>query len=236
MRFDWMGGVGIDARVAALNVGYVGSEGLMVDLRQPQTRLFAESIVDIGQQREIAQSLLRYFKGGARGLQLPGDETRKARVGGLDLLASSYRLTTSSGREQALSDFRAGTIQHRNIWEIGDLGMTYALAPVARVYEWHLGAHTPGFHSDLASDLGDGVEGAAGFFIGSVTLPEQRWYGQEGGSHLYVNLEGRLNFDDYDRDGQVRFQLKRNDPDTLAVFPFAQDAWSAHLSFQISYF
>jgi hypothetical protein len=114
-----------------------------------------------------------------------------------------------------------------------DVHAAYALTPTPLVHEARVGLHTPGFHwiPDADSDEDRPV---AGVLVtgGVVRLPALYYYGVEGGAKKSFRAEAQANLTS---DGSVmglNLSLRYNEPDTLATFPYAQDAWNLYFSFQ----
>ncbi len=254
VSLDYIAGASADLDVAVFGLGYVGSQGLFVNARQPQTGLFFDTVGDLralGGDGELG--LLRYLKTGISAFRWfldKRDDLHKT-VGATDLSFARYRVVTPTGRVLRAQDVHQDAdiqqdqlsltqLQQRNLWEILDLSARYQLAPTPQLYELGARIHTRGYHADLLpgrigrKSVPD--QGAASAAIGLVNLPRRTYFGVPGGprpflvvDYVYYLGQGRVN------SSNVRASLKRNDPDTLIIFPYAQNATETHITFEIAF-
>jgi hypothetical protein len=247
LSLDYVAGASLDLDVAYFGAGYVGSQGLYFHTDQPQTGLFFNTIADLRDGAQIDP--LRYLKTGISGAAWIWGE-REA-LGATDADLSRYRVVGPSGTiytsedggetaEDAEETFTLTRIRQRNLRDgILDASLSYAIKPEPAFYEATVRLHTRSFHPDLvkkyAGRYGVDEEGAGGIALGLVSLPERTYMAVRGGVKPYLALDAVLYRDSYDvHRGNVRFQFLLNDPDTLAIFPYAQGAWKLHTSMSMS--
>jgi len=95
------------------------------------------------------------------------------------------------------------------------------------LHELRAGWHSEGFHRIVPTDPDDEVQPEEGWGIhaGYINVPDMYYYGLQGGAKLSFSAEARA--------PAGRIKISRNDPELLAVFPFAYDAWS--LSWELGF-
>jgi hypothetical protein len=252
ISLDYIAGARADLDYAVLGVGYVGSRGLFATVRQPQSGLFLDSVTDLQSLSGAELSLLRYLKTGVSAFRwFQGAKSELGRkLGATDLSFARYMAARPTGQvlqvgdqdrsaELAQDGFSLTHLQQRNLWELVDVSARYQIQPQPMLYELGLRVHTRGYHTDLIpgrrgrATVPDGT--AASASLGLVNLPARTWYGVDGGvrphlevDYLFFMNESRVS------DSNVRASLRYNDPDTLIVFPFAQNAVETHLTAEIS--
>lgn len=122
-----------------------------------------------------------------------------------------------------LADVRLRTLhfEQKSIKGMVDLELSYALAPKVQVFDGMVAFHSPGYHQSRLIDSADDREDEAGFIIkaGAVQLPSQYSLGVEGGTYFSARAE-------YRTPTQFTFMFLFNDPEQLALYPFATNAVS----------
>lgn len=106
--------------------------------------------------------------------------------------------------------FWSGHAEQANVFGLVDLSAAVGVSPGVFLHEARIGLHTPGFY-----ESGSG----AGVSVGAVQLPALYMLAQQPGYRVAVRGEIRL--------GHVfRLAAFRNEPEILAPFPYAYDAWA----------
>lgn len=247
LSLDYIAGASLDLDYVVLGAGYVGSQGFYLHADQPHSGVFFDTITELGEARSDP---LRYLKTGLRGFRwlLDADSELGQTLGASDADVSRYRIVSPTGTLYTQQDdvevaplaedtFTRTTLRQRDLWGILDVQASYTLEPKWALYDGIVRVHTPQYHPDLirkhAGRYRVDEGGAASLALGAVRLPERTYLAVRGGTKLYVAADMILYTGDEITDGHVKFQFLRNDPDTLAIFPYAQNAWSAHISFVI---
>jgi len=181
---------------------------------------------------------LPFLNTGFRDL-MPGGEELAERIGASTLSARKLDFSppAPAGLEQPRDVINMWTAHARQVsmYKIFDLGAAAGWQPSAFLHELTAGVHTPNFAVPRGPD-GKPIwkdEGgfAAALHAGMVELPKLPYYGVTGGKSFYFSaaVEARAG----SRDSNVRFRvgLRRNDPEVLASFPFAQNAMNFYLQF-----
>jgi len=220
MAIDSLGGVVIDAEVAEVRVGWTATSGLHLSAADPLFGLYANTVLG-DRLTEVTQ-----FELGARRFD-PGKKVSDT-AGHTSLFGRGLPLTEPEEEEgERLSPERllTGHLVQDSIGGIVDLAGAYALAPTPQLFEGRVGLHSRGYH--------DRTQGTGGAFRtdyliqgGVVQLPDQWYYGVEGGRHPQVRAEFQGTFDTL----QVHATAMINDPEVLALFPFAVGAFHYRLS------
>jgi hypothetical protein len=96
------------------------------------------------------------------------------------------------------------------------------LTPSLVVHELRGSLHTAGFNDTGDKKSGSGV----GISAGMVQLPALYMLAQQPGPRFSLRLEGRLGT-------LFRFAVYRNEPEVLAPFPYAYDAWAINTSVDV---
>ncbi len=233
-RVDYvLGGRGEVAGIQ-LQAGYLASDidgGLYGNITEKKLRLLAAAALTHG-----AQSVSYLKSGFDRASWLLGQGKKARNV--------ERRLSSLYARKLALvppqtaasvADFDPADLRSVDLWtahveqlNLGPLDVKAALgvAPAVVVHEARATIHTEGFNPDPNADVQDEeAEPSAGITAGIVGLPKLYYYGVEGGNRFSFAAEGRM--------GLSGAMIAFNDPETLALFPYAQNAWrvNVHLDF-----
>lgn len=253
VSLDYIAGASVDLDYAVLGLGYVGSQGVFANLVQPQTGLFFDTVTELATLSGDGGSALRYLKTGVSAFRWfiqPRDDLHTI-VGATDAHFAQYRVVAPSGqvftRTDADQSARSSgqdalsmtALTQRNLWERVDVTARYQLAPTPQLYELGARVHTREYHADLLPEKrGRRVvasELAASAAVGLVNLPRRTYFGVPGGARPYLSADIVAYLNNGKVDGSnVRASAMLNDPDTLIVFPYAQNAAETHLTFEIA--
>lgn len=168
---------------------------------------------------------------------MPGGEELAEKIGSSTLSARKLDFSppTASGIEQPRNVVNMWTAHVRQVsmGKVVDLGAAAGWQPSTFLHELSVGVHTPNFAVPRGPDgrpiWKDEGGVAAAIHGGMVELPKLPYYGVTGGKSAYLSvaLEARAMSDKSD----VRFRVgvRRNDPEVLASFPFAQNAFNFYM-------
>lgn len=230
---DYMVGVGADAGGVDLRVGYVGSTGVYSNLSERQLRLFLAALV------EESFSEVPYLKGGIDKLKSPFGYTSLFGRS-LPLYAPPRYDAATAEAEDTSTSARLGTahLEQLNVARVFDVKAAYAFAPESLLHELRAGVHTPGFHQIPSDEEAvrslDGFAGGAAFYFGRVQLPAMYYYGVEGGGRTSLRFEAQALVGEGQDQFGLNVSLRRNEPEVLSLFPYAQDAWSFYFKMHVT--
>lgn len=124
--------------------------------------------------------------------------------------------------------FWTAHLEQTSIAQVLDLQAAYAVAPDPFLHQAAIGLHTSGIHVPTTTEgtLAWTPRTGIGATAGMVRLPSMPHLGADGGQRFYFSLD----VEDTLQKGVLKFSLRRNDPTTLLMFPFAQNAWNAHFT------
>ena len=233
---DWIGGVSLDSQFGHMRVGYLGSSGLFTNITEEHVRAFLTAVVQ-DQFKELP-----LFKGGID--RLPWrflDQEVQPYVGMTSAYARKVQFVSPALQgaepeprealeERATADFWTSHFEHRGLGSVLDFAAAWGMEPNAFLHELRGAIHTPGFHlpgvgpDPLGGDYGDLNAGGGLLSVGMVRLPRMPEMGVDGGKKLTVSFEAQGRFEG----GFLKLSIRKNDPETLAMFPFAQDAWNVY--------
>ncbi len=254
VSLDYIAGASADLDYAVLGLGYVGSRGLFANVVQPQTGLFFDTVTELSALSPDGGGFLRYVKTGVSAFRwfLKARDDLHSVVGATDANFARYRVVAPSGQVFTSADadrsadpsgqdaLSMTALTQRNLWELVDVTARYQLAPTPQLYEFGARVHTRQYHADLLPERrGRRVvdsEFAASAALGLVNLPRRTYFGVPGGPRPYLSADIVAYMNNGKVDGSnVRGSIKLNDPDTLIVFPYAQNAAETHLTFEIAF-
>lgn len=107
-----------------------------------------------------------------------------------------------------------------------DLSAAYAWSPTPLLHEARIGVHSEEWHAQDAK----GVQWRG--TLGMVRLPENPLLEVEGGPRLSGSIEVGTHNKSRRSMGHLVGSVKVNDPEVLAVFPYAEDAVDVYLLLQ----
>jgi hypothetical protein len=253
VSLDYVAGVRGKTKYLEGGLGYLGSKGVFGNVAQPQTGLFIDSVSDVSALTDTTSAdLLRYLKTGASGFHWEKLLRASAleNFGATDAIFSRYQQVRPSGQVQQSNDVNKSAdinqdrltltqLQQRNIYQYVDVSARYQLKPEPQLYELGVRVHTEGYHTDLADRWRGSAtipsSALASVAVGVINLPARTWYGVNGGVRPYISADVRAFMDDGDASSSnVSFSMKYNDPDTLIIFPFADNAVEMHIVGEIA--
>jgi hypothetical protein len=233
MAIDSLGGVVIDAEIAELRAGWTATRGLHVSVADPRFGLYGNAILNDGLS-EVGQ-----FEAGARRFRPGGAVGEK--VGSTSLFGRGLPLTEASERDGerfAPEQLLTGHFVQDSIAGVLDVAAAYALAPTPQLFEGRIGLHSKGFHDIAVGDFTEPDPDATdpdapapdpnapadeaflfGYLVqgGVVQLPDQWYYGVEGGARPQIRLEMSAG----SAKGAFHATIMMNEPEVLALYPFA---------------
>lgn len=247
VSLDYVAGARGKTKWVEGGLGYMGSRGLFLHARQPQTGLFIDSVSDIAALSDTTGTdLLRYLKTGASGFTWFQKKRSEAfqKFGATDALLSRFQLIrpTGSTRGTADVDRSAATtvdrltvtqLQQRNIQQRVDVSVRAQLEPTPQLYEVGVRVHTKDYHTDLLPRRRGWAQmdstGAASVALGILNQPARPWYGVPGGVRPYFSGDLRAFDSKSAAANNITLSVKYNDPDTIILFPFADNALEMHI-------
>jgi hypothetical protein len=220
---DFIVGAQYDLGFVQARAGYVGTTGLFTNVSQSDLRLFFTSVF------EAEMGNVPYLRTGID--RLPLDEldlegamaslfVRKVRMVAPFEPQANAAQDLASLRDAASFDRWTGHLQQLSIAKHIDVLAAADFRSGVSLHELRAGWHTEGFHRLVPTDPDDDVQPEEGWGIhaGYIHVPDMYYYGLQGGAKLSLTAEARAPVG--------RIKISRNDPELLAVFPFAYDAWS----------
>lgn len=212
VTWDWIAGAEFTPGTVAVRAGYVGSRGAYFQAAEKRSGAFFGAAANNG----FAD--LPYLRGGVENLVIPAtaDKIGRSSVFGRKLVLPGV---LGAGAETE-SDFWTGHVAQEGIFRVADIWATYAVQPTPFLHELRVGGHTPNFLGIDEDDEGWGVRGVAGF----VTMPQRLDLDVQGGRRFSGALEAGYRANDRSSFGRMDLQLRYNDPQVLALFPYAEDA------------
>lgn len=218
---DYVAGVEYTPGTVAIRAAYVGSEGVYAQAAESRSGAFfglaaTERFVEIPYLRT--------------GIERFGLDRLERRIGRSSLYGRKMELPALSERPEAQADrdFWSGHIAQEGIAEYFDVVGSFAVRPSPFLHELRLGVHTEAY-----SDLEEMPE-EWGYraYAGVASVPPAADLGVVGGPKPSFTLEALYGLDS--RGGYFRwdFALRYNDPDVLARFPYAENAFDIYVGFE----
>ena len=131
-------------------------------------------------------------------------------------------------------DFWTAHLEQNSIGKMFDISGAMAFQPTTLFHAVTAGIHTPNVavpRDERGKAAWGDDEGGVGFGVhaGLVNLPKLAYYGAQGGRSFYVSAD--LESQSITSSSETRFalSLRRNDPETLALFPYAQNALGLYM-------
>lgn len=246
---DWIGGAYVDTRWGGARVGYTGARGLYGSVDERVIGLFGSlGVSDL--QEQFRTSPWSFLKAGIQNFTLGqfGMDRVHDAVGATSLFfrdlpfgelagegsgATSDVLSPvalSPGADSAESDgSRLKTLHLRQlgIMQWVDVEVSYAIKPQPQIFEGMVAVHTPGYHPMRLVLQDEDTPGGGFLFKAGIThLPPRYALGVEGGTFFSARAEYRK--------GVMFAMLLFNDPDQLALYPFATNALSLRIGVSAS--
>lgn len=248
---DWIGGAHVDTRWFGARVGYTGIGGGYASFDERTVGLFGTLAIPLdGSDPFAGQTPWSFLKTGLDRFDLGrfglGKVARQVGMTSLffrdlpygDALAEVAEGVAGGGKadEAELLDTARGLAEGRlrtlhfqqdNVWERFDVDIAVAVSPELQLYDSMIAFHSPGYVRGrlIDKDAYARREGQEGFLLkaGVVSLPAQYSLGVEGGTYFTARAEYRSKVGVY-------VILLFNDPEQLALYPFAVNALSARVS------
>ena len=229
---DWIGGLTADATVADLRVGYTRSAGIHLSATNDTLGLFGNTVVRPGQP-------LGQFAAGTR---QTGWGKASESIGRTSVFARGLPLTEAV-RSAVTGDVRGGVDQlltgHLEQTDLGgtvDVAVAYAFAPTPLVHEAQVAVHSKGFHGRYEDgEVFEAEETAWRVQGGIVQLPAQWYYGLAGGTFPTARAELLFRGGSETESFEGVAALLFNDPEQLALFPFARNAVTLKLAIEAEF-
>ncbi len=251
---DWIGGAHVDTRWFGARIGYTGIGGAYASVDERTVGLFGTlaipldgtdpfagktpwsflkagldrfdparfGLADAAKKVGLTSVFLRDLPFGEAILDVAGGVAASAKDGEGDLASQAADL--AEGRLRTLH------LQQDNIMQWVDVDIAVAVSPEVNLYDSMVAVHTPGYVRGRLVDKSARArrKGEEGFLakVGVVTLPAQYSLGVEGGTYFSARAEYRSKVGVY-------VILLFNDPEQLALYPFAVNALSARVSLSL---
>lgn len=228
LRMDYTTGFEYDFSKVAVRAGYVGSKGLYANVEAPDLRVYATSVLN------ESFSNLAYLSAGLYSLRSVSKELKESK--GMTSIygrkVQSVGVDRTDFNQEVLDpairnfDFWTAHLEHRDLKELIDFDVAASVYPKPAFYEGRIALHTPKHNwesqlLDRATRGADRYEGySAGVHAGVVNLPSLPYYASEGGRVFSFSAEARAFYGG----AVLRLMARYNDPDLLAIFPYATGA------------
>lgn len=225
---DYVGGGQVDlGEVGVARAGYVGSTGVYSNVTGKMVRAFLSSMVE----DELG---LAYFAAGVD--RQPIANLLVSAFGRKLPLVSVPRVDPATLAPKAPAEQLSFWSAHTQVLSIGgyvDVMAAYGVEPEPTLHELRAGAHTLGFHRSPGpakkDERTDDFAVGCGVWGGVVQMPDMWYYGIEGALRATVDAGCKFTGSTGGSNiGEGRFGIRRNHPDTFALFPYAVDAWNGY--------
>ena len=228
---DWIGGLSYAAGPVQAHVGYAGSKGLYADLSEEALGLGLSTVARFGEAATLGQLQ-------AGGTRMPLHKLAEP-LGYTSLYLRDLafgppvsRAVADEAPSEGLDGLLGGVgrlrTQHFEQDDLGgwvDLHLATTTRPTKALHLANLGVHNPQFRAGRDAQIGQGFLVQAGM----IDLPAQPIFGVEGGRYATARLEARQSnaAGTLTGGGTILF----NDPELLALYPFATNvsSWSLHV-------
>jgi hypothetical protein len=232
--YDYVVGASVDLKIFNAYAGYVGSKGFFTNISNPKLYLMFTTLLS-NELRELS-----YLRSGIERLPLSllNSDLGKT-VGASSLFFRRVQVvppqafgSVQTAASVSASDLRNGAnyalstvhLEQEDIVSLLDVAGAVASSPKVGLNHLIAGVHTSGYNKNAFSETGSDLNGLSrylsglGVRAGVVNVPSQPYFAAPGGKYFSLALEARTPI--------FRFALGVNDPDILAVFPFATNAVS----------
>lgn len=174
-----------------------------------------------------AFAALPYLKGGVQKLLLPGVGKK---VGRLSAFARQMDFLNGADTGTRATDEKLGTahVAQEGIAELVDVHLAYAWVPTPLLHEARIGIHSPDFATTIQDSHGPKVRATGGM----VRMPEDPSLQVEGGARFSGSFEVVAASVSRRQAGRFVVAAKMNDPEVLAMFPYAEDALDVYFLLQ----
>jgi hypothetical protein len=212
VNWDYIIGGEFTPGTVAVRAGYVGSKGAYFQAAEKKSGAF------FGAAANESFAQIPYLRGGIEHLTLPATVEK---IGRSSLFGRKLELPGVVGAEDGEpADLVTGHVAQEGLFRVVDVWATYAAKPTPFLHELRVGGHTPNFLGIDDGDEGWGVRGVVGF----VTMPERIDLDVVGGRRFSGALEAGYRSESRADYARIDLHLRYNDPQVLALFPYAEDA------------
>lgn len=228
---DWIAGGRYEGQHGFARAGWAGSRGLYVDVGEDIVGLGLSGIVRPSEAGWLGQLLIGGRRMPLRKIAEPlgmSSVFLRDLSFGPPVAAAVAEAAADGGLDAVLGGvgrLRTLHVEQEDIARRIDLRAAMATRPIEQLHLVALGVHSPDFRDTRDGQSGTGVLGQ----VGMVNLPAQPVVGVDGGRYFSARLEGRMQAKDgrVGGGGSVLF----NDPELLALYPFATNvsSWSLHV-------
>ncbi len=226
LTWDYVAGANVRTDVVSVSAGYVGSTGLYGHVVQPDIAAQVSSVVT-DEFHELA-----LLKGGFAQLDWLVPEDTVEAIGSTAVYARHMQqLIPPSRVEQSLGTSRedlgrvsllTGHLEQNRVAEYFDLLGAVKLGDRVDLHDAAIGVH---FTKKAMEREWYDPDNQARLIVGVVKVPDQYYLGLQGGYRLRLGLE--ISSEDKEtrsKEHRLSGSLTLNDPEFLAVFPYAQNA------------
>jgi len=222
VTWDWIAGAEVTPGSVAIRAGYVGSNGAYFQASEKHSGAFFAAAANQGFEQ------LPYLRGGIERLRL---EKLVDKVGQTSAYVRLLELPGAVGQvpqaQPEPDDLDTLHLSQEGMGQLIDVVTAVAWKPTPLLHELRVGVHTPHFLGIEERD--DSWDFRA--LGGVVRMPESPLVHVEGGAKPSFRLEAV-----YGYDGNVfsnlELSLKYNDPEILALFPYAENALDIYFLMQ----
>jgi len=221
VTWDWIAGAEVTPGPVAVRAGYVGSRGAYFQASERISGAFLAAAAN----QSFAE--LPYLRGGIERLRL---DSVVDTIGQTSAYVRFMELPGAVGDVPTAAppdDLDTVHFAQEGMGSLVDVVAAVAWEPTPMLHELRLGVNTPNFTG--IEDRDDTWDFRA--LAGVVRMPSSPLIGVEGGALPSARLEAV-----YGADGSVfsniELSLKYNDPEVLALFPYAENALDLHFLMQ----
>ena len=240
MTLDYVAGLQYGNDLFAVRAGYVASAGAYGHAEIVGLRLFATSVLS----NEFED--LSYLTAGISSLRAFSEDLQQ-QIGRTALFVrklqyDSPRLTQPAtwepiGPGTHAIDFWTTHLEQTDVADYVDLQLAAAFRPKTLLHIGRVGVHTKGHRlEEMLADDPEGVEDleegvpSAGVTLGVIGVPAMPYYAEEGGTAFSATAEARVTSAEY----AIRLLYQYNDPELIAMFPFAIGASAFSANFTLT--
>ncbi len=237
LAMDWIGGGRYEGEHLHARLGYAGSRGLYVDVGEDVVGLSLSGVVRGGELGRFAQLKVGGQRMPLKKLIKPLGFTSlylRDLSFGPPVVESVAAAAVAEGEGLdgllgGVGRLRTYHFSQEDLGQYVDLDIAYATRPLSQLHLAAIGGHSADFRATRDGAVGTGFLAKAGV----VNLPGQPILGVDGGSYFSGRLEGRgrNKAGNLGGGGAILF----NDPELLALYPFATNVSSWSFSIEGSF-
>lgn len=226
---DWIGGGYINTRFVGARVGYTGARGFFGSVDERTVGLFGTISTTLGAGSDGfgRDEALAYLRAGVQDLSLRrfGADKLGAAVG----MTSVYMRDLPTGIEvvgggEAVR-LRTLHVEQKSIADMIEAAASVRTGADKGLFDAHLGWHTPGFYVHRGEEGPPSDRPRFAGRLGLVSLPPRYTQGVDGGRFFSARLQLYK--------GVGSLQVLFNDPEQLALYPFATNALSVRVGMDL---